>query len=128
MLQEILMQKQVISHSILSVIRILFLCVTYLVLIRVLALCLILEEDLWSPCPVDFTTVLAFNSATVEKMKIYNDKGKTIPVQAYYGPKVFQDFEALRFQDSRHMKVVTLSALGTSCLYPPGNTRGTHFR
>jgi hypothetical protein len=35
----------------------------------------------------------------------------------------FQEVEASRFQDSRHMKVVRLSALRTSCLYHPG----THF-
>jgi len=39
----------------------------------------------------------------------------------------FQDFEAPRFQDSRHMKVVRLSALRTDRLYPPGNISGTHF-
>ena len=36
-------------------------------------------------------------------------------------------YEASRFQDNRHMKVVRLSALGTGHLYPPGNTPGTHF-
>jgi hypothetical protein len=30
----------------------------------------------------------------------------------------FQEVEAPRFQDNRHMKVVRLSALCTSCLYP----------
>ena len=30
----------------------------------------------------------------------------------------FQEVEAPRFQDSRHMKVVRLSALGTRHLYP----------
>ena len=33
-------------------------------------------------------------------------------------PWGFQEVEALRFQDNRHMKVVRLSALRTSCLTP----------
>jgi hypothetical protein len=33
-------------------------------------------------------------------------------------PLVFQEVEALRFLDSRHMKVVRSSALRTGCLYP----------
>jgi len=33
-------------------------------------------------------------------------------------PRGFQDVEAPRFQDSRHMKVVRLSALRTGRLYP----------
>jgi hypothetical protein len=36
-------------------------------------------------------------------------------------------YEAPRFQDNRHIKVVKLSALRTGCLYPPGNIPGTHF-
>ena len=32
-------------------------------------------------------------------------------------PRGFQEFEAPRFQDSRHMKVVRLSALATGRLY-----------
>jgi hypothetical protein len=35
-------------------------------------------------------------------------------------PRGFQEFEAPRFEDSLHMKVVRLSALRTGCLYPPG--------
>jgi len=42
-------------------------------------------------------------------------KGKAIPLQAWTG---FQDVEAPRFQDSRHMKLVRLSALHTGRLYP----------
>ena len=40
---------------------------------------------------------------------------------------MFQEVEAPRFQDIRHMKVVRLSALRTGHLYPPGNIPGTHF-
>jgi len=35
--------------------------------------------------------------------------------------------EAPRFQDTRHMDVVRLSALRTGRHYPPGNIPGTHF-
>jgi hypothetical protein len=47
-------------------------------------------------------------------------QGKAIPLG-------FQEVEAPRFLDSRHMKVVSLSALCTGRLYPPGNIPGTHF-
>jgi len=42
-------------------------------------------------------------------------------------PRGFEEVEALRFQNSQHMKVVRLSALCTGRLYPPGNIPGTHF-
>jgi hypothetical protein len=45
-----------------------------------------------------------------------------MPGQALY----VQEVETARFQDSRYMKVVGLSALPTSHLYPPGNIPGTH--
>jgi len=57
----------------------------------------------------------------------YTDKGKANPLQACTGPEGFQELEAPRFQDNRHMKVVRLSALGIGHLYPPGNIPGTHF-
>jgi len=44
-------------------------------------------------------------------------EGKAIPLQAWTG-RGFQEVEALRFQDNRHMKVVKLSALHTGRLYP----------
>ena len=42
---------------------------------------------------------------------------------------MFQEAEAPRFQDNRHMNMVRLSALRTGHLYPPpqGNILGTHF-
>jgi len=52
---------------------------------------------------------------------------KTTPVQAYYRPLGFQEVEAHRFQDNRHMNVVRLSTLHTGRLYPTGNIPGTHF-
>jgi hypothetical protein len=51
-------------------------------------------------------------------------KGKAIPLQAWTGPK---EVEAPRFLDSRHLKVVRLSALRTGRVYSPGNIPGTHF-
>jgi hypothetical protein len=39
----------------------------------------------------------------------------------------FQDAEAARFLDNRHMKVANLSAVYTGRLYSPGNIPGTHF-
>jgi hypothetical protein len=42
-------------------------------------------------------------------------------------PIGFQEVEAPRFQDDRHMKVVRLSALRTGHLYPTGIIPGTHF-
>ena len=43
-------------------------------------------------------------------------------------PWGFQEVETPRFQGSRHMKVVSLSALRTGCLCLPRNIPGTHFR
>ena len=54
-------------------------------------------------------------------------KGQAIPVQAYYRPLGFQEAEAPRYLDSRHMKVVRLSGLRTGRLYSPGNILGTHL-
>ena len=49
----------------------------------------------------------------------YIKKGKSIPITGLDRPRGFQEAEAARFQDNRHMKVVMLSALGTGRLYPP---------
>jgi hypothetical protein len=40
-------------------------------------------------------------------------KGKAIPLSLWTGALGFQKVEAPRFQDSRHMKVVSVSALRT---------------
>ena len=53
--------------------------------------------------------------------------GKSNPITGLDRPWGFQEVEVPRFQDSRHMKVVRLSALRTGRLYPPGNIPGTHF-
>ena len=44
--------------------------------------------------------------------------GRAVAVQAYYRPGGFQKVEAPRFLNSRHLKVVRLSAQSTSHLYP----------
>jgi hypothetical protein len=54
------------------------------------------------------------------------DIGNAIPIQDWTGPQGFQEVEAPRFQDNRHMKVVRLSALRTGRLYSQGNIPGTH--
>ena len=53
--------------------------------------------------------------------------GKALFVQAWTDPEGFQEVEASRFQDNRHMKVVRCSALSTCRLYHPGNVPGTYF-
>jgi hypothetical protein len=40
-------------------------------------------------------------------------KGKAIPLNPWTGPLGSQDVEAPRFQDNRHMKVVSFSAFRT---------------
>jgi len=45
-------------------------------------------------------------------------RGKKVK-QSHYRPRGFQEAEVPRFQDSRHMKVVRLSALRTGHFYPP---------
>jgi len=50
------------------------------------------------------------------------EKGKAIPLHAWERPSRFQEVEAPRFQDNRHMKVIRLSALRTSRLYPQGHS------
>ena len=49
------------------------------------------------------------------------------PITGLYSHWGCQKFEAPTFQDTRHMKVVRLSALRTGRLYTPGNIPGTHF-
>ena len=60
-------------------------------------------------------------------IKYKHSKRKWIPLQAWICPEVFQEVQAPRFQDNRHIKVVNLSALSTGHLYPLGNIPGTHF-
>ena len=52
---------------------------------------------------------------------------KSNPTTGLDRPWGFQEAEAPRFQDNRHMKAVWLLALLTGCFNPPGNIPGTHF-
>jgi len=45
-------------------------------------------------------------------------KVKAIQLHTWTGPEVSRRFEATRFQDNQHMKVVKLLALSTGRLYP----------
>jgi hypothetical protein len=53
-------------------------------------------------------------------MWVVKDTGKAIPLQAWTGPEGSRRSRLPEFLDSRHMKVVGLSALRTDSLYPPG--------
>jgi hypothetical protein len=65
-----------------------------------------------------------YKAAVQSAPRAWSNTGKAIPLQAWTG---HQEAEAPRFQDSRHMKVVRLSALRAGRLYHPGNIPGTHF-
>ena len=52
------------------------------------------------------------------KQRVYSNYSANKVKQSLDRPLGFQDVEAPRFQDSRHMKVVRLSALRTGRLYP----------
>jgi hypothetical protein len=58
---------------------------------------------------------------------MYTFMCKSNPITSLDIPGGFQKFEDKIFQDSRHMKVVRLSALRPGRLYSPGNIPGTHF-
>ena len=53
-------------------------------------------------------------------------KGKAFPLQAWTGPWGSRRLRLPEVLDSRHVKVVRLSALRTGLLYPPGRIPGTH--
>jgi len=64
----------------------------------------------------------------VKKTCIYvTCKRYRYPITALERPREFQEVGAPRFQDSRHTKVVRLSAVCTGRLNPPGNIPGTHI-
>jgi len=52
---------------------------------------------------------------------------KSNPCTGLDSPWRVQEFEAPRFHDNQHMKVVRLSALSTGRLYLPGNNPGTYY-
>jgi len=74
---------------------------------------------------ISFTHLQLLNSFLPCKLKVTGRackgiQAKAIFVRAYYRPKVFQEFEAARFGDNRHMNVVPLDGLRTGRLYPQG--------
>ena len=69
--------------------------------------------------PIPLTNNESYDSQPIKK--------KSNPITGLDRPRGFQESEAPRFQDNRHMKVVRLSAQLTGRLYPPGNNLGTHF-
>ena len=69
--------------------------------------------------PRDYTydTMLIFHRWSHMWILKINIKVKVEVNKSHYRPWVFQEFEASRFQDNRHMKVVRLSGLCTGRLY-----------
>jgi len=62
---------------------------------------------------------IVFSNHTLYPSNGYQIRGvKSNPITSLDGPWGFQEAEAPKFQDSRHMKVVRLSALRTGRLYP----------
>jgi hypothetical protein len=57
----------------------------------------------------------------------HKKKRQSSPTTGLDRPTGFEEVEAPRFLDNRHMKVVRLTALRTGRVYPPGNIPGTHF-
>jgi len=53
-------------------------------------------------------------------------KSVAIPLQTCYRPIDFQEVEAPRFRDTRHIKGKRLSTMRTSHHYHPGNIPGNH--
>jgi hypothetical protein len=63
-----------------------------------------------------FRFLLKFNTNYVT---LYTTSNQINPITGLDRPWGFQEVEAPRFQDNRHIKVVRLSALRTGRLYPP---------
>jgi len=60
-------------------------------------------------------------------MTYFLEYSKGISVTGLDRPCEFQEDEAPKFQDNRHMEMVRWLALRTGSLYPPGNIPGTHI-
>jgi len=67
-----------------------------------------------------YTVVQGDETRTSNFVSYQFNKGKAIPVQAWTGPEGSR-WLRLPFQDILHTNVEKMSALRTSCLYPPGN-------
>jgi hypothetical protein len=95
-----------------------------------LVLCLSDRRSLLYYCVVLFKYSCCCHSVTGSLICLScGDKRKRYsnPITGLDRPLGFQEVEAPRFVDNRHMKVLRLSALRTGRLYPPGNIPGTHF-
>ena len=81
-------------------------CVGYVITVGVLfyTLCAVALSVVGGDCIYEPNTIVC------------SCKKKAIPVQACYNPTGFQEVGAPRFSDSRHMKVVRLSAIRTGRL------------
>ena len=66
-------------------------------------------------------------AARKEQFLVCSKTGTAVAVTGLDRPRGFQEVEAPRFHDNRHMKVVRLSALSTGRLYSPANIPGSHF-
>jgi len=81
---------------------------------------------LYSSTLEDEDTTLSRNVGIRLFSVIFQKNSKEIK-QSLFRPIGFQKADDPRYLGSRHMKVVKLSALRTSRLYPPGNITGTHL-
>jgi hypothetical protein len=87
----------------------------------------------WSSAIIQVTTgsatpLQSYRSLLTSQRTLHNIHNiESSPVTGLDRPTGFQEVEAPRFQDNRHMKVVRLSAIRTGRVYPPGNIPGTHF-
>ena len=83
------------------------------------------------------TVQAACTSPTFERtfIKLYNkqrntdriSKVKAIPIQAWTGPEGSRRLRFAEFLHNPNMKVARFSVRCTGCLYPPGDTTGTHL-
>jgi hypothetical protein len=80
--------------------------------------------DLADPQPCD---VSCNYSHALSSCPHTSGKGKATPLQAWTGPWGSRRLRLPEFLDSRHVKVVRLSALGAGRLYPQGKIPGTNF-
>jgi len=74
---------------------------------------------------VTLRSVISYCMYCIYVLRIWGSKSGLIT--GLDRPWAFQEFEAPRFQDNWHMKVLRLSALSTGRPYPPGNIPGTHL-